>query len=131
MLANLSWRYLQERAEKIPGDKKHVENMLSQSHCVAQFNTAHKLPSSGPLGPGKSPNRTNKVLLHMMSGKRVWTCGSHFALDERRAPQNQVRLAGCLWFCNASVSIHANVSRQFRREGPWQVFLRELESSSR
>ena len=48
MLANLPWRYLQERAEKIPGDKKHVESMLSQSHCIAQFNTAHKLPRSGP-----------------------------------------------------------------------------------
>jgi len=47
ILANLPWRHLQERAEKIPGDKKHVESMLSQSHCVAQFNTAHKLPSSG------------------------------------------------------------------------------------
>jgi hypothetical protein len=48
ILANPSWRQLQERAEKIPGDKKHVEGMLSQSYCVAQFNTAHKLPSSGP-----------------------------------------------------------------------------------
>ena len=43
ILANPPWRQLQERAEKIPGDKKHVEGMLSQSHCVAQFNTAHKL----------------------------------------------------------------------------------------
>ena len=41
-----SRRQLQERAEKIPGDKKHVEGMLSQSHCVAQFTTAHRLPSS-------------------------------------------------------------------------------------
>jgi hypothetical protein len=47
ILANPSWRQLQERAEKIPGDKKHVEGMVSQSHCVAQFNTAHELPSSG------------------------------------------------------------------------------------
>jgi hypothetical protein len=46
ILANPLWRRLQERAEKIPGDKKHVEGMLSQSYCVAQFNTAHKLPSS-------------------------------------------------------------------------------------
>jgi hypothetical protein len=45
ILANLLWRHLQERAEKIPGDKKHVESMLSQSHYVAQFNTAHKLLS--------------------------------------------------------------------------------------
>jgi hypothetical protein len=45
ILANLPWRYLQERAEKIPGDKKHVESMLSQSY-VAQFSTAHKLLSS-------------------------------------------------------------------------------------
>jgi hypothetical protein len=42
ILANPPWRQLQERAEKIPGDKKHVEGMLSQSHCVAQFNTAHE-----------------------------------------------------------------------------------------
>ena len=46
ILANLPWRHLQERAEKIPGDKKHAESMLSQSHYVAQFNTAHKLLSS-------------------------------------------------------------------------------------
>ena len=51
-LANPLLRQLQERAEKILGDKKHVEQMLSQSHCVAQFNTAHKLPSSGRLSPG-------------------------------------------------------------------------------
>ena len=47
ILANPPWRQLQERAQKILGDKKHVESMFSQSHCVAQFNTAHKLPSSG------------------------------------------------------------------------------------
>jgi hypothetical protein len=47
ILANPPWRQPQERAEKIPGDKKHVEGMLSQGHCVAQFNTAHKLPSRG------------------------------------------------------------------------------------
>jgi hypothetical protein len=29
ILANLPWRQLQERAEKIPGDKKHVEGILS------------------------------------------------------------------------------------------------------
>jgi hypothetical protein len=46
ILANLPSHHLQERAEKIPGDKKHVESMLSQSHYVAQFNTAHKLLSS-------------------------------------------------------------------------------------
>ena len=48
ILANLPWRHLQERAEKIPGDKKHLESMLSQSHYVAQFNTntAHRLLSS-------------------------------------------------------------------------------------
>ena len=46
ILANLPWRHLQERAEKTPGDKKHVESMLLQSHYVAQFNTAHKLLSS-------------------------------------------------------------------------------------
>jgi hypothetical protein len=45
ILANPSWRQLQERAEKIPGDKKHVEGMLSQSHCVAQFKTVQKRPS--------------------------------------------------------------------------------------
>jgi hypothetical protein len=47
ILANPPWRQLQERAEKIPGDKKHMEATLSQSQCVAQFNTAHKLPSRG------------------------------------------------------------------------------------
>ncbi len=46
ILANLPWRHLQERAEKIQGDKKHAESMLSQSHYVAQFNTAHKLLNS-------------------------------------------------------------------------------------
>jgi Rod binding domain-containing protein len=45
ILANPLWRQLRERAEKIPGDKKHAEEMLSQSHCVAQFNTAqNRLP---------------------------------------------------------------------------------------
>ena len=29
ILANPPWRQLQERAEKIPGDKKHVEGILS------------------------------------------------------------------------------------------------------
>jgi hypothetical protein len=46
-LANPPWRQQQESAEKIPGDKKHMEGMLSQSHCVAQFNTAHNLTRSG------------------------------------------------------------------------------------
>jgi hypothetical protein len=41
------WRQLQERAQKIQGDKKHIEGMLSQSPCVAQFNTTHKTPRSG------------------------------------------------------------------------------------
>jgi len=41
ILANPPWRQLQERARKIPGDKKHMEGMLSRSHCVAQFHTAH------------------------------------------------------------------------------------------
>jgi hypothetical protein len=48
ILANPPWRHLQERAEKIPGDKKHVKGMLSQSHYVAQFNPAHTLPNIGP-----------------------------------------------------------------------------------
>jgi hypothetical protein len=47
ILANPPWRQLQERAEKILGDKKHAEGMLSQGHCVVQFNTAHKLPGRG------------------------------------------------------------------------------------
>jgi hypothetical protein len=62
ILANLPWRHLQERAEKIPGDKKRLESMLTQSHYVAQFNTntAHKLLSSARLvlvsrGLGKVP----------------------------------------------------------------------------
>ena len=52
ILANPPWRQLQERAEKIPGDKKHVEGILSQSPCVAQFNTAQNRP-----GPFVSPIR--------------------------------------------------------------------------
>ena len=44
ILANPPWRQLQERAEKIPGDKKHVEGILLQSQCVAQFNTAQNRP---------------------------------------------------------------------------------------
>jgi len=44
ILANPPRRQLQERAEKIPGDKKHVEGNLSQGHCVAQFNTAQNHP---------------------------------------------------------------------------------------
>jgi hypothetical protein len=47
VLANPPWRQLQERAQKIQGDKKHMQGMLSQSHCLAQFNTAHKLASGG------------------------------------------------------------------------------------
>jgi hypothetical protein len=46
-----SWRQLQERAEKIPGDKKHVERMLSQSHCVALLNTAHKFLAAAAKSP--------------------------------------------------------------------------------
>jgi hypothetical protein len=46
ILANRPWRWLRERAEKIPGDKKHVQTTFSQSHCVALFKTAHSLPSS-------------------------------------------------------------------------------------
>ena len=45
ILANPPWRQLQERAEKIPGDKKHVKGMLSQSHRIEQFNTAQERPS--------------------------------------------------------------------------------------
>jgi len=41
------WRQLQERAQKIQGDKKHIEGMLSQSPCVAQFNTGHNPLNSG------------------------------------------------------------------------------------
>jgi hypothetical protein len=74
MLANLPWRYLQERAEKIPGDKKHVESMLSQSHCVAQFNTAHKLPSSGPLGHGS--RLIGKVKIHLYDKRLPYKCKS-------------------------------------------------------
>jgi len=71
ILANPPWRQLQERAEKIPGDKKHVEGMLSQSHCGAQFNTAHKVPGSGPLSPGKALYRTSPVQVLPFSGYRV------------------------------------------------------------
>ena len=49
ILANPPWHQLQERAQKIQGDKKHIEGMLSQSHCVAQFNSAHENPGNGPL----------------------------------------------------------------------------------
>ena len=65
VLANLPWRQLQERAEKIPGDKKHVEGMLSQDHCVAQFDTAHEFPGSGPQSPGKSGYRTSSIAKNM------------------------------------------------------------------
>jgi hypothetical protein len=41
ILANPPWRQLQERAQKIQGDKKHIEGILSQSRCGAQFRTAH------------------------------------------------------------------------------------------
>jgi hypothetical protein len=44
ILANPPWRQLQERAEKIPGDKKHLNAILSQGYCVAQFNTAQNRP---------------------------------------------------------------------------------------
>jgi len=45
IMGNPPWRQLEERAEKMPGDKKHVEGILSQSQCVAQFNTAqNRLP---------------------------------------------------------------------------------------
>jgi hypothetical protein len=47
ILANIPWRHQQERAEEIPGDKKHAESMLSESHYVAEFNTVHKLLRSG------------------------------------------------------------------------------------
>jgi hypothetical protein len=47
ILANPPWRQLQERAQKIQGDKKHVEGMLSQSHWVTEFNAAHKRTSNG------------------------------------------------------------------------------------
>jgi hypothetical protein len=42
ILANPPWRQLRERAQKIQGDEKHVEGILSQTHCVAQFNTAQE-----------------------------------------------------------------------------------------
>lgn len=54
--------HLQGRTEKIPGDKKRVESMLTQSHYAAQFNTntARKLLSSArqvlvSCGLGKVP----------------------------------------------------------------------------
>jgi RIO-like serine/threonine protein kinase len=47
ILANPPWRQLQERAQKILGDKKHAERMLSRRYCVVQFNTAHKLHRFG------------------------------------------------------------------------------------
>lgn len=52
ILANPPWRQLQERAQKILGDKKHGEARLSRSYCVVQFNIAHKLP--GAAYPGLS-----------------------------------------------------------------------------
>ena len=55
ILANPPWRQLQESAEKIPGDKKHMEGMLSRSYYVVQFNTAHKLPSRVYRGQMRSP----------------------------------------------------------------------------
>jgi hypothetical protein len=50
ILANPPWRQLQESAEKIPGDKKHMEGMLSRSYYVVQFNTAHKLLAVSTVG---------------------------------------------------------------------------------
>jgi hypothetical protein len=49
--ASLLWRQLQERAQKIQGDKKRMERMLSQRHCVSQFNRAHRILKSGPKSP--------------------------------------------------------------------------------
>ena len=40
MLANPAGVNYESHAEKIPGDKKHVEEIISQDHCLAQFNTA-------------------------------------------------------------------------------------------
>ena len=48
ILANPPWRQLQERAQKIQGDKKHIAAMLSQSRCAAQFRTAHNLRVPAP-----------------------------------------------------------------------------------
>jgi hypothetical protein len=48
MLANLPWRQLRVRAEKIPGDQKHdyeLRWIFSHTKCIAQFNTAQKRPS--------------------------------------------------------------------------------------
>jgi hypothetical protein len=69
ILANPPWRQLQERAEKIPGDKKHVEGILSQSHCVAQFNTAQNRPLVRPQAI--APGMFDKGSIKVRSGYRV------------------------------------------------------------
>jgi hypothetical protein len=43
ILANLPGVIYKSAPKKIPGDKKHAQSMLSQSHYVAQFNTANKI----------------------------------------------------------------------------------------
>ena len=86
MLANLPWRHLLERAEKIPGDKKHVESILSQSHFVAQFTTAHNPLNSGRkvAYSGKCPSLARNGVLgdeHSSDLRRDFTShiqsGSH------------------------------------------------------
>jgi hypothetical protein len=54
-LANPAGVNYESHAEKIPGDKKHVKGILSQSHCVAQFNTAQNRPlvRLQAIAPGK------------------------------------------------------------------------------
>ena len=75
ILANPPWRQLQERAEKIPGDKKHVEGILSQSPCVAQFNTAQERPKKGTYLMVNNQRYFLQVSLTMVTSVAVrWPC---------------------------------------------------------
>ena len=77
------WRQLRKPRRKIPGDKKHVEGILSQSHCVAQFNTAQnrrivttrsRLPADG----SQSRQLFQLGQLQEMGSGITETCFGHF-----------------------------------------------------
>jgi len=66
MLANPPWRQLRERAEKIPGDKKHVEEF---SHRANAWRSS--IQHRNALAAGA--NSTKK-----------WQCGCRFLIDGGR-----------------------------------------------
>ena len=62
ILANPPWRQLQERAQKIQGDKKHIEGIFSQNRYGAQFRTAHNRPTStNSRFPSNAPLRLQEA----------------------------------------------------------------------